>query len=80
MPLDSLNKPNLTYFNNRNEQSCWSLHCAMLTSTTDKKLVLDSEFHCNLLHYLLHEQSAEDTKIFVNNSLTEREKYECCMF
>lgn len=61
---------NLLFFNNRNKQSYWSLHCAMLTSTIDKNLVLDSEFHCSLLHYLLHEQSAEDTQIVVNNSLT----------
>lgn len=42
----------------------------MLISTIDNNLALDSEFHCNLLHYLLHEQSAEDTKKVLNNSLT----------
>lgn len=70
MSLDDFGKPNLLFFNRKNEQSCWSLHCAMLTSTIDKILVLDSKFHCDLLHYLVNELAAEDTKIFMNKSLT----------
>lgn len=74
MSLDNFSKLHVLFFNSKNEQSCWSLHCAMFTSTIDKNLVLDSKFLCDLLHYLVNELSTEDTKILVNNSLTQSKK------
>lgn len=50
----------------------------MLTSATDKNLVLDSKFHCDSLHYLVKELLAEDTKILVNNSLTRNRMNAVC--